>query len=111
MKKIKPCPFCGGSASCMTTRPFDSAVGINSVHFISCISCEARGSEELDWTDSKYDRQEAQRKALKSWNERVCDNDEMQELIIECQKLRANLEFFMTETQGLMEKLGFKNRK
>lgn len=70
VKKIKPCPFCGGRAV-PKARRVDTAYckGVIAV-FIECTNCRAKGAAVDDFHNNNC-KSSLRNLAIESWNRRV----------------------------------------
>lgn len=69
--KLKPCPFCGGSAKFRRRK-----MGGYLEHYVKCRSCNARsGVVAVSVLSSKAQIEEAEREAIREWQRRAHESD------------------------------------
>ena len=63
IKKLKLCPFCGREATCVQETTFGGKIIL---YFVECDDCGARSDRFMEQSD-----------AIKVWNRRVSDGENM----------------------------------
>lgn len=67
MRKINPCPRCGGRAKLRYRKPFS---------WVECKKCGASGTPVCDW----WEETDGKEKAIAFWNREDDENDSMSHL-------------------------------